>query len=115
MESSHSLPTTNGQAADSLATATIVVKQRRRLARKLLKDLAAFTGVAVNELAPSPRPDRPRRQSSRLLYRLNLTDAELDRLLVQIGIDRWWAAFERATKPRVTAKAPSVQAAVVAS
>jgi hypothetical protein len=73
-------------------------KRRRRLARKLLGDLAAFTGVAIDELAATT-PKAPRRQSRRITYRKNLTDGELDALVAQIGLGRWWTAFERATKP----------------
>jgi hypothetical protein len=61
--------------------------------------LAAFTGVAVGELAATT-PKAPRRQSNRLTYRKNLTDAELDALVGQIGGDRLLAALDRITKPR---------------
>jgi len=74
--------------------------KRRRLVRKLLGDLAAFTGVAVGELAATP-PKVPRRRSNRVLFRRadTLTDIDLDRLVAEIGLGRWWSAFERATRP----------------
>src|SRR5262249_50232086 len=75
-------------------------KRRRRLVRKLLGDLAAFTCVAVGELAATP-PKAPRRRSNRVLFRRadTLTDIDLDQLVAEIGLSRWWSAFERATKP----------------
>jgi hypothetical protein len=82
----------------SAAIAREASKRRRRLVRRLLGDLAAFTGVAVGELAATT-PKAPRRQSSRITYRKNLTDADLDALVAQIGLGRWWNAFERATRP----------------
>jgi hypothetical protein len=91
----------NGQPspASTATSPAIADKQRRRLARKLLKDLAAFTAVAVHELAPAPRPPRPRRQLNRLLYRKTLTDAELDMLVIQVGGDRMLKAVDRYTRP----------------
>jgi hypothetical protein len=80
--------------------ADLVAKQRRAL-RKLLRDLVAFTGTAINDLADAPRKaSQPKRR--RLLYRRadRLTNADLDRLVGEIGIDRWWSAAERATQPR---------------
>jgi hypothetical protein len=88
----------DGAPPPTSAADTREASKRRRLVRKLLTDLAAFTGVAVGELAATT-PKAPRRQSSRITYRKNLSDAELDALVVQIGLGRWWSAFERATKP----------------
>jgi len=81
------------------SSAADTTKARRRLVRKLLGDLAAFTGVAVGELAAATPPKAPRRQTSRITYRKNLTDGELDALVAQIGLGRWRSAFERATRP----------------
>jgi len=72
------------------------VKQRRLLNR-LVRDLVAFTGTAITDIAAKPKA--PRRQKNRLTYRKNLTDGELDALVAQIGLGRWWSAFERATRP----------------
>jgi hypothetical protein len=72
---------------------------KQRLARRVIKDLAAFAGIAAAQLAATPRK-APRRQNNRLLYRKNLSDQDLDALVAKIGVVRWWAAFERVTKPR---------------
>jgi hypothetical protein len=94
--------TTNGQAHVGQADS---VKQRRAL-RKLICDLVAFTGTAINDLAAAPRK-APQPKQRRLLYRRasTLTDADLDVLVADIGIDRWWAAAERATQPRLPLRA----------
>ena len=76
--------------------------QQRRALAKLLRDLVAFTGTAINEIAAKPRKaSRPNQR--RLLYRRasTLTDTDLDRLRVEIGLDRWWATAERATQPEL--------------
>jgi hypothetical protein len=75
---------------------------QRRVLRKLLRDLIAFTGSAVTELAVAPRK-APQPKRRRLLYRRadSLSDADLDVLVREIGVERWWAALERATQPRL--------------
>ena len=80
--------------------------QQKRALRKLLHDLIAFTGTAINDLAATPRK-APQRNRQRLLYRRadSLTDADLDMLVVEIGIGRWWAAAERATQPQLPLQA----------
>jgi hypothetical protein len=98
---------TNGQAPAGKTVKTVTgqadsVKQRRRALRKLLRDLVAFTGTAINDLAATPRKaPQPKRQ--RLLYRRadSLNDADPDALVGEIGIGRWWAAAERATQPKL--------------
>ena len=98
---------TNGQAPGGKTVKTDSgqadsAKQRRAL-RKLIRDLVAFTGTALNDLAATPRNKTPRRNRERLLYRNanSLTDTDIDRLVAEIGIDRWWAAADRATKPQL--------------
>ena len=94
--------TTNGQAhVKAVSGQADSVKQRRAL-RKLICDLVAFTGTAINDLAATPRK-APQRKRQRLLYRRadSLTNADLDALVGAIGIDRWWAAAERATQPQL--------------
>jgi hypothetical protein len=92
------VPTANGQAP----AAKTVAGQQRRALRKLIRDLVAFTGTAINDLAATPRK-APQRKRQRLLYRRadSLTNADLDALVGAIGIDRWWAAAERATQPQL--------------
>jgi hypothetical protein len=85
------------------ATQAATAKQRRAL-----RDLVTFTGVAINDLAVAPRKaPQPKRQ--RLLYRRadTLTDADLDALVAEIGIERWWSAAERITSPRLPLQAVS--------
>jgi hypothetical protein len=88
---------TNGQEPAGGKT-----EQQRRALRRLLRDLVAFTGTAVNDLAAAPRK-APQQKRPRLLYRRanTLTDADLDVLVADIGVDRWWAAAERATQPQL--------------
>jgi hypothetical protein len=92
----YTFPTTN-----ATTTEAVVAKQRRAL-RKLLRDLITFSGVAANDLAAKSRK-APKSKRQRLLYRRagSLTDADLDKLVAEIGIDRWWAAAERATQPQL--------------
>jgi hypothetical protein len=76
--------------------------QQRRALRKLLRDLIVFTGVAAADVAVAPRKV-PQRKRHRLLYGRadTLSDTDLDRLVAEIGIGRWWAAAERATQPQL--------------
>ncbi len=69
----------------------------RRALRRLLRAVMAFVG---ND---PPKPSSNKRR--RLLYRSprSLTDADLDRLVIEIGADRWWSAAERATRPHAIA------------
>ena len=87
---------TNGQAPAGKA----VNGQQKRALRKLLRDLVAFTGTAINDLAATPRKaPQPKRQ--RLLYRHadSLTDADLDRLVAELGVERVMRALDRLTQP----------------
>jgi len=97
---------TNGQAPAGNTAKTVTgqaesVKQRRAL-RKLLRDLVAFTGTAINDLAATPRKaPQPKRQ--RLLYRRadTLTDADLAVLVAEVGVDRIWRAVDKITQPKL--------------
>jgi hypothetical protein len=82
-------------AAMEAATA----KQRRAL-RKLLRDLVAFTGTAINDLAATPRK-APQSKRQRLLYRRadTLSDTDLDTLVTEIGAARLMATLDRWTQP----------------
>jgi hypothetical protein len=85
---------------DPVATEAEPAKQRRML-RRLLRDLVAFTGASINELATPRRAAQPER--NRLLYRRadTLTDSDLDRLVAEIGATRLMAALDRLTKPEL--------------
>jgi hypothetical protein len=79
--------------------AGVQIEQRRAL-RRLLRDIVALTGSTLTELAATPRkPSQPQRR--RLLYRRALSDGDLDTLVGEIGVERLWAAVERATQPRL--------------
>ena len=73
--------------------------RQRRALRRLLRDVMHFIG------SEPPKPLSSSKVKRRLLYRSarSLTDADLDRLVTEIGIERWWAAAERATSPTTTA------------
>jgi hypothetical protein len=75
------------------------VKQRRLLNR-LVKDLVAFTGTAITDLTRKPKAPRCQRKR-RLLYRRanDLTEADLDALIGEIGFDRLWRALDRYASP----------------
>ena len=81
-------------------------KQRRRALRKLLRDLVAFTGTAINDLAATPRKT-PQRNRERLLYRNanSLTDTDIDRLVREIGAARLMVALDRHTSPELPLQA----------
>ena len=84
----------------SPARSIAVNGQQKRALRKLLRDLVAFTGTAINDLAATPRKaPQPKRQ--RLLYRHadSLTDADLDRLVAELGVERVMRALDRLTQP----------------
>jgi hypothetical protein len=82
------------------------VKQRRAL-RRLLNDLITFTGTAVADLASKPRKATRQPNRRRLLYRRadTFTDADLDALVAEIGIDRIWRAVEKLTQPQLPLQA----------
>jgi hypothetical protein len=88
-------PSTITAAATEAATA----KQRRAL-RKLLRDLVAFTGTAINDLAAIPRKT-PQSKRARLLYRRadTLSDRDIDELVVAIGAARLMQALDRWSAP----------------
>jgi hypothetical protein len=85
-------PTTKTVSADP-------AKQQRRVVRRLMRDLVALTGpVLNNDLAGRSR--KPPRRSDRVLFRKNLTDADLDRLVREIGAARLMEAVDRWTAPQ---------------
>jgi hypothetical protein len=98
-----------GNAAD--ASPSKQSSDQQRIARRVIKDLAAFAGIAALQLAATPR--KPRRHVDRVLFRRpeNLTDADIDSLVLQVGVDRCWAAVERATSPRCEVTADMFAAA----
>ena len=72
-----------------------------RALRKLLRDLVVFAGTSINDLASTPRRKPSQTKRQRLLYRRadSLTDADLDRLVANIGVERIWRAVDRLTQP----------------
>jgi hypothetical protein len=98
-------PTTTTTPSKAAATEAATTKpadgQQKRAVRKLVRDLVGFIGTTVNDLAATPRKTQPKRQRQRLLYRHadKLTDADLDRLVVEIGPARLMAALDRWTQP----------------
>ena len=94
---SSSAPPTGGQDP---AGKTVNGQQKRAL-NKLLRDLVAFTGTAITDLAAKPKVGKPKQQPTRLLYRRadTLTEADHDRLVVEVGAAPLMAALDRATQP----------------
>ena len=94
---------TNGQAPAGKAVTgqADLVKQRRAL-RKLFRDLVAFTGTAINDLAATPRK-APQRKRQRLLYRRgdSLTDDEVKSIVAELGPGRVMRALDRLTQPKL--------------
>jgi hypothetical protein len=75
--------------------------QQKRALTKLLRDLVAFTGTAITEVAAKSRKAPQPCQRQRLLYRHadKLGDGDLDRLVAEIGPARLMAALDRWTQP----------------
>jgi hypothetical protein len=82
------------------------VKQKRLLNR-LVRDLVAFTGTAITDFTSKPprKARDPNKSKRRLLYRraADLSDADLNALIVEIGFDRMWSALDRYTQPQLFA------------
>jgi hypothetical protein len=77
------------------------VKQKRAL-RKLLRDLIAFSGSAINDLAAAPRKT-PQRNRHRLLYRRadTLSDDEIKTIVVELGPERVLRVVDKLTSPEL--------------
>ena len=77
------------------------VRQKRAL-RKLLRDLVAFTGTAINDLEAAPRKT-PQRKRQRLLYRRadTLSDDEVKSLVIELGPERVLRVVDRVTAPEL--------------
>jgi hypothetical protein len=82
-------------------------KQQRRVVRRLLRDLVALAGPVVNDDLAGRSRKAPQRRPQRVLFRRadSLTDADLDRLIREIGAGRLMAALDRWTQPRFTVAA----------
>jgi hypothetical protein len=76
-------------------------KQQGRILRRLLRDLAILA------TADSDKPRRPRQiRQRRILYRRGeLSDADLLRLVEEVGIERIWHALEKMTQPQLPLQA----------
>jgi hypothetical protein len=89
---------TNGQTP---AGKTVKAQQRRAL-RKLIRDLVAFTGTAINDLAAAPRK-APQPKRERLLYRRadTLSDGAVERIVFEIGPERVLRVVDKYTSPKL--------------
>jgi hypothetical protein len=92
----------NGQTPKTVSADP--AKQQRRVVRRLLRDLVALTGPVINDLATTPRSAPRRTQQTRVLFRRadRLSDADVDRLIREVGAGRLMAALDRWTQPRFT-------------
>ena len=90
---------TNGQSS---AGKTVTGQQRRAL-RKLIRDLVAFTGTAINDLAAAPHSKTPQRKRQRLLYRRadTLSDDEVKSIVVEVGPERVLRVVDKLTSPQL--------------
>jgi hypothetical protein len=103
MLSKHAIPAppagvyTNGRVPAGETVKTVTGQQRRAL-RKLLRDLVAFTGTAINDLAAAPRKT-PQRKRQRLLYRRadTLSDDEVKSIVVELGPERVLRVVDKLT------------------
>lgn len=89
---------TNGQSPKTVSADP--ARQQRRVVRRLLRDLVALAGPVVSDdLAGRSR--KPRRRPERVLFRSaeSLTNADLERLIREIGANRLMAALDRWTRP----------------
>ena len=84
----------------------LATAQQRRALHKLLRDLVAFTGTAITEIASKPRKT-PQRKRERLLYRRagTLTDEEIKRVVVELGCERVLRAVDKLTSPELPLQA----------
>ena len=82
-------------------TETVPISQRRVLLR-LLRDLVAFTGTAITEVAATPRK-ASRRTQHRLLYRRagTFTNDEVRRVVLELGPARVLRAIDELTQPQL--------------
>src|SRR5262245_52045999 len=87
---------TNGQApAGKTATG-----QQRRALRKLLRDLVAFTGTAIHDLAAAPR--KAPRQKRLLCCRADtLSDDEVKSIISKLGPERVLRVVDKLTSPEM--------------
>jgi hypothetical protein len=70
------------------------------LVRKLVRDLVAFAGTEISERKTRKARSKPRRV---LFRRANtLTEADLDTLIREIGVERMMTAFDRFTQPELS-------------
>jgi hypothetical protein len=67
----------------------------------LVKDLVAFAGTAITDVTVKQQRKAAQPGRRRLLYRRELSEADLDRLVAEIGFDRLWRAVDRATQPEL--------------
>jgi len=83
-----------------------VTAQQRRALRKLLRDLVAFTGTAINDLAVAPRK-APQHKRQRLLYRRadTLSDDEVKSIVVELGPERVPHVVDKLTSPELPLQA----------
>lgn len=97
-----STPNGNGKAVVTAAASTRSDGRvfDRRLLNRLVRDLATIAGCAVADLAAKPRK-APQWRKQRLLYRRadQLTDADLDQLVSEIGAARLLQSVDRLTRP----------------
>jgi len=84
----------------------VVTTAQKRALRKLLRDLVAFTGSAITELAPAPRK-APQHKCQRLLYRRpnTLTDDEVKSIVVELGPACVLHAVDKLTQPQLPLQA----------
>jgi hypothetical protein len=88
-----------------LNKATDPVKQQGRVLKRLLRDLIVFTGVAAAGLSSQPRKSRQMKRRRILYRRGELSDADLEQLVTEVGIDRVWRVLDRLTQPQLPLQA----------
>jgi hypothetical protein len=73
------------------------VKRQQRMVRRLVRDLVAFAGTEISERKTRKARSKPQR----VLFRRasTLTDADIDVLICEIGVERMLAGFDRYTQP----------------
>jgi hypothetical protein len=102
MQTPSSVLSTRLAAIGQAPAGETVTRQQKRALRKLLRDLVAFTGTAITDLAATPRKS-PQRKRQRLLYRRadTLSDDEVKNIVAEVGIERCWRAVEKITQPEL--------------
>jgi hypothetical protein len=101
------LLTPDEQVSSATRTAETVPISQRRVLRRLLRDLVAFTGTAITDVAATLRK-ASRRTQHRLLYHRagTFTHDEVRRVVLELGPARVLRVIDELTQPQQQPQLP---------